>query len=792
MNVLQRKMFKNPNGRNARDKLKGMGGIMSSSPELANMVQGYSDGDQIRLPGENYDPKEVALAEYLKNLPPALRKGLANSEPIFNANNEIVGFGPKSMRGQQVGGTRQPEFIADPSVPAFGMSGKLTVPAGGIATRIRAGELQTMQEAIAEYNEKHGTMPLIADLDFGVGTSDFSDFARDLAELSTEFATVPLLLSAKGNLLLLESLRPYGDDFVESVMTGETKASDVPDDLAEVLRNRVIEGFGEEEVFSGQEFLSPGKIIQVTDTEREDADVVGRYDQEGFKRTPSEELLIQTSAKGFPAEDSDIQEMIRKIQEEGTPSGEVPKDGELLRRGERDSKLKFLQGEINKDKKEALEAPEVTEVSKEVTEVSKEGGAAPEVEMGGTAEAATTAITDPLPNEVFGSTHEEKVSSVQGLMNEFVSNAPEFKGLDKGMAIAKIGFAMAAGQSPNALTNIANAFAMGADMFIEDKKERDAFNRQVQLAGLKYGLEEASQLKREDRVPFQFHATKDGIGEGGRPFKKGDVVSISTGYMRENGVPSGLTTENMVLATNELAEAAIKAAADAAAANVIKDTDLDIYRKDVNDAAQSFEKSRNLEVLLKDAIFMVADGKVTGISNRANDLFARSAQLAGVDLEELGLLSEGTDLASIQKYNSYMTDISNSLIQEILQEGSKNLSNVDRQLAQEIVGLYHSWWKLATTDEDVIVGKLQRTYEKLKSNQKVQIDIITDALNGVSGRTFASGKPVTFTAIDRLLASEPQYQKVIGRGADQEGVAVPGLELIDDPDNPGTLIFKGV
>ena len=490
MNVLQRKMFKNPNGRNARDKLKGMGGIMSSSPELANMVQGYSDGDQIRLPGENYDPKEVALAEYLKNLPPAVRQGLANSEPIFNANNEITGFVPKSMRGQQVGGTRHPEFIAAPSVPAFGMSGKLTVPAGGIATRIRAGELQNMEEAIAEYNEKHGTMPLIADLDFGVGTSDFSDFARDLAELSTEFATVPLLLSANGNLLLLEALRPYGDDFVESVMTGETKASEIPDDLAEVLRNRVIEGFGEEEAFSGQEFLSPGKIVQVTDTEREDTDVVGRYDKEGFKRTPSEELLIQQSVGGFPVEEdfratSDIQEMIKRI-EEGSP-GEVPKDGELLRRGERDSKLKFLQREIDKDKKEALETPEVTEVSKEVTEVSKEGGAPPEVEMGGTAEAATTAITDPLPNEVFGSTHEDKVSSVQGLMNEFVSNAPEFKGLDKGMAIAKIGFAMAAGQSPNALTNIANAFAMGADMFIEDKKERDAFNRQVQLAGLKYG-----------------------------------------------------------------------------------------------------------------------------------------------------------------------------------------------------------------------------------------------------------------------------------------------------------------
>ena len=51
MSVLGRKMFKDPSNRGARNMLKGMGGIMSSSPELANMVQGYSDGDQIRLTG---------------------------------------------------------------------------------------------------------------------------------------------------------------------------------------------------------------------------------------------------------------------------------------------------------------------------------------------------------------------------------------------------------------------------------------------------------------------------------------------------------------------------------------------------------------------------------------------------------------------------------------------------------------------------------------------------------------------------------------------------------------------
>ena len=39
-----------------------------------------------------------------------------------------------------------------------------------------------------------------------------------------------------------------------------------------------------------------------------------------------------------------------------------------------------------------------------------------------------------------------------------LANAPEYEGMDKGLAIAKIGFAMGMGQSPNAITNIANAY----------------------------------------------------------------------------------------------------------------------------------------------------------------------------------------------------------------------------------------------------------------------------------------------------------------------------------------------
>ena len=49
------------------------------------------------------------------------------------------------------------------------------------------------------------------------------------------------------------------------------------------------------------------------------------------------------------------------------------------------------------------------------------------------------------------------------------------------------------GQSPNALTNIANALSQGADMFLKDDEKRRDFNRQVELAALQYGIGEVSK-----------------------------------------------------------------------------------------------------------------------------------------------------------------------------------------------------------------------------------------------------------------------------------------------------------
>ena len=69
-----------------------------------------------------------------------------------------------------------------------------------------------------------------------------------------------------------------------------------------------------------------------------------------------------------------------------------------------------------------------------------------------------------VQNVVKNGTPEQKRSSLKELMAQFTDNAPKYEGMNKGLAIAKIGFAIAAGAKLlTRMTNIANGLSQGAD-----------------------------------------------------------------------------------------------------------------------------------------------------------------------------------------------------------------------------------------------------------------------------------------------------------------------------------------
>ena len=337
---------------------------------------------------------------------------------------------------------------------------------------------------------------------------------------------------------------------------------------------------------------------------------------------------------------------------------------------------------------------------------------------------------------------EEQQSELKQLMSEFKQNAPEYEGMDKNIALAKVFFSIAAGKDPDAITNIANGLNQGADMFLKDKKERDAFNRQVDLAALRYGLQERSK----DRKLKYFIAGKD-VTIDGKNYEKGSVVDLSEGFIRKNGIPPGLTTESLTKATMDNAAAIKKALNKLQEDKKISTKEFIALGKEVTDATDTFTKSRNLQTLIQGQIFNVADGKVTGIVPAIKDKVNAIANSVGVDLDG--------DFETLERYNADMRKVANKLIKELLGEGSKNISNVDRELANEIVGLFTTnagglLGGYTFRDKDVLLSRLQGVYDNMEKAQQKSLAKIENILIATQGQTFQSGAPVQFAEITNL------------------------------------------
>lgn len=360
-------------------------------------------------------------------------------------------------------------------------------------------------------------------------------------------------------------------------------------------------------------------------------------------------------------------------------------------------------------------------------------------------------VTDVVQN----GTPDMQRASLDALINEFKDRAPKFEGQNMSLAIAKMGFAIAAGDSPSAITNIANGLRQGAEDLIKNKAKKDEFNRQLDLSALQYGLGEQSKYRAEDRtikradLAFNrqieladrklnyFVADTAGVGENGQKFIKGDQVGITDGYIRNNGVPSGLTTEKLVNATAVRAAAAEKYLQEQKAKKIITNKDYLSLSKRVDEAELKFTKSRNLQTLVQGQIFNVTDGKVTGITAGATKLMNNAANAAGIDL--------GAAYETPAEYDRAMQKVANSMIQEILGEGSKNLSNVDRQLASEIVGLFAKDWKgQIFADKDVQLSRLQGVLSDMQRSEQASLKELSDITALVSGQTLPSGQQVTF------------------------------------------------
>ena len=702
---MNRKMFKK--ARPARSALNQAGGIMDSSPELMQTVQNYpvpgvqnfANGTEVRIPGPYFSrikgqrPRDEGKPTY-----PVYRQGgggflsMMPSRQIYNKAYPGPEYAADLIRSQQFGegGRKLIDRIAGyPGALVAGTSGGITDLIGAGQSILGYDDAAVRSDKRAE--ELYGNA---FDMLRGQGISlTQPEYGTSDAELKfLEDASVEDASSSKFDASL-----PFGGMLSAEELAKRQARFDAQDDerALNIFENR------------GRQLLPDPDKKAFADKAIEDKAAL---------------LNRERALYGPSVDPSGMNDYLAKIQAETEAE-----------------KFERLRRTAAPATKEAIAAEEarLKKIKDDETAFANDLTA-----FGGSGSPISSAeeIKKQVQSTVINGSPQEKQKDLKQLMAEFTDNTPKYEGMNKGLAIAKIGFAIAAGDSPNAMTNIARGLSQGADEFIKDKANRDAFDRQLKLSALQYGLGEQSKIdtqrRADDRNFFKFVATEDGTFNG-EAFKKGQNIRVSMTDIMANGgkLPVELQDQELYLenvaAVNDRNKLVIEAADDLRKEKVIKDEAAKTFRTDYSDAASKFKSAERGITYLERIIGSVAENEVTGGEAAFKDLFRKGGAFFGI-----GAL-QGKTFKNVEDARTAMSIALQPLIKVTLGEtqSANSISNRDVDfLIQAVYGpnaLSGGSFSFATSDTGAMITRLKGAMQSMRDAQKTnlnQMKVIEDQL----------------------------------------------------------------
>jgi hypothetical protein len=770
MIVSNRKLFKK---RPARDNLNEIAGIMASSPELMNEVQRFDNGGNVQLPGSvgsivqlldavksiqlpeltvrpgsfmdkigaslsgkkevPLDPDEIAARTSAQRGTTVVSEKLGERGYAVFRNGSLVGYqsvdSAPSVRTTTINRRDiDPKFAYDRGVAerigAMDKSTPLREDAAGLAEGI-AGLLKTPITTIKDMTSD------LSNYFFGPSVSAKKDIddpttayptGVDIGTIADDVGRTPEFTS--GQITRVKDPEGFRD-LESSLLQGSEPMSD-PEEIQKMIDairiGETEQALKEKRIREGEEATErmKGPVPPTTDLgtrlERVKAerDAIEAKEQQDDLRA---RLAGQTKdVKGF-TDPTSLEEVLNRRQITNEMGGIDPR-------------VDMPPGAFPKGTKQpSLEQPKPSEIDEKDTETFDAMGD----------------IADPNQKQNFGTVNQvvqqTTGTDIKSLMEEFTSQAPEYEGMNKGMAIAKIGFAMAAGQSPNALTNIANALSMGADMFLKDDKEKQAFNRQIKLAALQYGLGEISKERaqaRSDARSFQQFVDKDG----------NPVLVPLSEIMKSGGLlPEGLQYKDLFLENVKAADEKLKAILDAKDKLVMSPSDqraeLELYEKAVVD----FQQSTNMVELTKKLLLQVNDegNKINTLGAAFKDVANKAFQAAGIKTDK--------KYKNLADFQADLKIAFQALIPLKLGKTQSANSISDRDvdlLAQAYFGaavLRGGSFDLVGLDSNVLTKKLQTVLGTFEDNVKGALNKMTNSEKFLNNYLLADRKTPVSTRL---------------------------------------------
>ena len=510
----------------------------------------------------------------------------------------------------------------------------------------------------------------------------------------------------------------------------------------------------------------------------------------------AEDALLQSRGISDPqsSQGADIQAILQGLEstfrpptdETGEPSKGFGVDFQTGQRAKIDDAVKkaaevegdpLTEAQATDEKREAFPEPLTAE---QKAEIEKESGMA----LGGDSSKAQSSYNNLGLRLTTGDAGADD-PRIKRIMDEFIGNIDEYDGLDSGLAIAKIGFMMAAGESPNALVNISNALSKGADMFIADDKKRKEFKRQVNLSALTYALQKRDkddEFLRSLQTSTEDYVFSEATTYKGKKYKAGDVYTISKADKLSGALPPNLTLPSVYSATakalldkqktqNDLYKEFIDRA-------TFDQTEMDKQIAEYNEFVDQAIRTENARGIFRNAILQVADdGQVIGLKPALELTVARGKSLFGI--------SSGDEFSSLAEFKNNLKAGLQDLI-PITVGGTQSANSIsDRDVDLVIQGLIAGGilnkrgdtgtFSFAFKTEQEVIGSLKNGLKKIEDAQLGFLSKIEDKERRLL-RTFSPSlgdfdtETQTFKprlAITEVEKAQKRKQEVFGLGFGQ-------------------------
>tara|TARA_R110000765_G_scaffold167185_1_gene272117 strand:- start:896 stop:3238 length:2343 start_codon:yes stop_codon:yes gene_type:complete len=287
-------------------------------------------------------------------------------------------------------------------------------------------------------------------------------------------------------------------------------------------------------------------------------------------------------------------------------------------------------------------------------------------------------------------TTEEKMAAFK---EEFKNAMPEYQGMsdeEKGNAWIKMGMAIAAGQSGNAITNIANGVLATLDEFADDPKQRREYEMKVALAGGKYALERLGQdrvklegIEKEGRTILDY-VTNKAFTYNGKDYVKGDPFQITRAEFTQGvlgDLPAGAVVQPAIFADMEDTLQAFNAFKTAELGSGALMSDWNKQSTEYGVLLDNMQSGINMRMYLGEATDLINNGDVMGASGYLKQGFDRALNALKIDPKTLQKWrSDDRDM-----YNAKMKQIGTQMLTKILNEGTKTISDQDRKRVEELI-----------------------------------------------------------------------------------------------------------